>query len=99
MKAKTIAFDDGIARFYEPGTEECKHFAPFHEEVVGYKRYNEHYASGHKVSRLISIRTSPIKINAYDTVVIKGEQYKILLIQPIPDTLPPKTMITLEQSK
>ncbi len=96
MKHKRVEFDDGFVRFYAP-EDEFKLGVPFHEEVVGYKRYNEHYASGHKVSRLISIRTCPIKINTYDKVIIEGEQYRILQIQPIPDTLPPKTLITLEQ--
>lgn len=99
-KVKFETFLDGICAFWQ--LDEYRKPAllqggiRFQRRVVGSKRNYSAEQAGHKIEKLIRVPYSPVVVRGC-FVVIGSEQYQVIQVQEIPDTIPRCTDITLAQ--
>jgi len=110
MKIKTnvefIAFDDGICDIYteDEGSEKIIKYdnLGFSNRVLGFKRFFEASANQIIINRVIRIPQLP-GIDNYDYVEIEIDKvkvkYGVKMVQPIPDTNPLSTDLTLDKAR
>lgn len=93
-------FLDGICAFWQ--LNERREPVPlldgvrFQRRVVGSKRNYSAEQAGYKIEKLIRVPYSPVILRGC-FVVIGKEQYQVIQVQEIPDTIPRCTDITLAQ--
>lgn len=112
MKIKTPVefqtYNDGFCAVYgveniaEQGAKPVKGLRekfpriPFERLKVGLTRYYEAMQADVRVQELVRIPRQRL-IHTNDVCVISGNQYRIVQVQDVPDTLPPSTDLSLER--
>jgi len=107
MKIKTdtefISFNDGICNIFttdENGERVANKYTSlgFSNRVLGFKRYFEAAARQIDINRVIRIPQLG-GIDNYDFIEIDGVIYGVKMVQPIYDTNPLSTDLTLDKAR
>lgn len=101
MKIQTptefLTFNSGVCEIYEVKGNQLVNkleSLPFGDRVIGYKRAYVAKTASNEISRLVHV---PLResIVPNQNAIIKGIRYRVDLAQPLYDTNPPVSVLTL----
>lgn len=69
---------------------------PYAQRSLGFKRYYSAKQNQTQIKRILRVPESSVKITNLDKVITEdGSEYRIDLVQPVPDVRPPSLDLTL----